>query len=115
MAAVKPDNSHSDQSPQSAQVLPFRPRGEKTRAQRPQAGAPQPPALESLAKYEGADVDDNYRHRMMVNLAGLLVTVALAVIGVWLAVQIADLRKKQDCIFSGRRNCAPIESGVSAR
>jgi hypothetical protein len=28
---------------------------------------------------------------------------------VWLAIQIADMRKNQDCLLSGRRNCAPID------
>ena len=36
-------------------------------------------------------------------------TVALAVAGIWLAIQIADMRKNQDCLLSGRRNCAPID------
>ena len=43
--------------------------------------------------------------------AGALLAVLLA--GVWLAIQIADLRKNQDCVLSGRRDCAPID--VNAR
>ncbi len=46
---------------------------------------------------------------MMVNLAALAFTVVLALAGVWLAMQIADMRKNQDCLLSGRRNCAPID------
>src|SRR5262249_62296030 len=66
--------------------------------------------VEDLAKYEGGgEPDDTYRHRVMVNLAALGVTIALAVAGVWLAIQIADMRKNQDCLLSGRRNCAPID------
>ena len=53
--------------------------------------------------------DDNYRHRMMVNLAALGFTAVLAVAGIWLVIQLADLRKNQDCVLSGRRNCAPID------
>jgi hypothetical protein len=33
----------------------------------------------------------------------------LALAGVWLAMQLAEMRKNQDCVLSGRRNCAPIE------
>jgi hypothetical protein len=33
----------------------------------------------------------------------------LSIAGAWLAAQIAQLRKDQDCFLSGRRNCAPIE------
>ena len=63
-----------------------------------------------LAEYErGDDSEDSYRHRMLVNLAALLVIVVLSVAGAWLAMQIAELRKNQDCVLSGRRNCMPIE------
>ena len=73
--------------------------------------APQPPAppVPDLGKYEGGEYDDNYRHRMMVNLAALGFTAVLAVAGIWLVIQLADLRKNQDCLLSGRRNCAPID------
>jgi hypothetical protein len=70
--------------------------------------------VEGLAKYEDGG-EDNYRHRMLVNLAGLLVTISLGVAGIWLALQIADMRKKQDCFLSGRRNCAPIEATAPQR
>jgi hypothetical protein len=66
------------------------------------------PPVENLGKYEGGERDDDYRHRMMVNLAALLFTLLLATAGAWLAVKIADMRKNQDCVLSGRRNCAPI-------
>ena len=66
------------------------------------------PPVENLAKYEGGERDDDYRHRMIVNLAALLFTLLLATAGAWLAVKIADMRKNQDCVLSGRRNCAPI-------
>jgi hypothetical protein len=94
------------------QVLPFRRRNAAdSRHGRhwPWRGSnPAVPPVNSLASYEGGG-EDNYRHRMMVNLAALLVTIALSIAGVWLAVQIADLRKNQDCALSGRRNCMPIE------
>ena len=46
---------------------------------------------------------------MMVNLAALVFTLLLASAGAWLAVKIADMRKNQDCVLSGRRSCTPIE------
>ena len=39
-----------------------------------------------------------------------LITVALTAIGIWLAVSIADLRKTQDCVLMGRRDCARIST-----
>jgi len=41
--------------------------------------------------------------------------VVLAVVGVWLVIQLADLRKNQDCVLSGRRNCAPIDVNAQER
>ena len=102
------------------QVLPFRPRGPSaagSQGWRWRLGASQapPPPVEGLAKYEGGEQDDNYRHRMIVNLAALVFTVALAIAGAWLVIQIADMRKKQDCVLSGRRNCTPIDVNALER
>ncbi len=105
--SAKADDEH--------QVLPFRPRNASSNVGHdshwlPRTGEPAAPLVKDLSKYEGGDDSDiNYRHRMMVNLAALLVTVVLAVAGVWLAIQIADMRKTQDCVLSGRRNCMPID------
>src|SRR5687767_5750934 len=66
------------------------------------------PAVENLAKYEGGERDDDYRHRMMVNLAAFIFTVLLASAGAWLAVNIAEMRKNQDCVLFGRNNCTAI-------
>ena len=55
---------------------------------------------------------------MLANVAALAFTVALTAIGIWLAVSIADLRKTQDCVLMGRRDCARISvtpQGNSAR
>jgi hypothetical protein len=94
-------------------VVPFRPRrgGPGADGGRRRSRSPQSPAspVEGLAKYEGGELDDDYRHRMKVNLAALAFTVVLALAGVWLVLQLAEMRKSQDCVLSGRRNCAPIE------
>ena len=47
---------------------------------------------------------------MLANIAALAFTVALTAIGIWLAVSIADLRKTQDCVLMGRRDCARISA-----
>ena len=101
------------------QVIPFRPQRTSTARQGWQwprgVSKPAVPPVQGLAKYEGGEVDDNYRHRMMVNFAALAVTVALGVAGIWLAIQIADMRKNQDCYLSGRRNCTPIDVKIQER
>jgi hypothetical protein len=64
-----------------------------------------------LARYErGRDEPDDFRHRMLANVAALAFTVALTAIGIWLAMSIADLRKTQDCVLMGRRDCARISA-----
>jgi len=68
-----------------------------------------PPAASDLSRYERPrDESDDFRHRMLANVAALAFTVALTAIGIWLAVSIADLRKTQDCVLMGRRDCARI-------
>jgi len=67
------------------------------------------PAANDLSRYERArDEPDDFRHRMLANVAALAFTVALTAIGIWLAMSIADLRKTQDCVLMGRRDCARI-------
>ncbi len=114
---MRPDRS--DMTGDDHQVLPFRPRqrGARGAGWRWQPHAPQSPAspVEGLTKYEGGDRDDDYRHRMIVNVAALVFTVMLAAAGVWLVLQLAELRKNQDCVLSGRRNCAPIEVSAPER
>ena len=109
MAADRPEAPDDDD-----RVVPFRPRPGTRQAprgwRRLLGGAQRPaPPVQGLAKYEGGRGEDDYRHRMMVNLAALGFTAVLAIAGVWLVMQLADLRKNQDCVLSGRRNCAPID------
>ncbi|WKA26239.1 hypothetical protein [Bradyrhizobium roseum] len=62
-----------------------------------------------LSRYERPrDEGDDFRHRMLANVAALAFTVALTAIGIWLAVSIADLRRTQDCVLMGGRDCARI-------
>ena len=104
---MPPERSQATDDDQ--RVVPFRPRGAHPQRWRWPRRAPEPTAVEGLAKYEGGEEVDNYRHRMMVNVAALLFTVVLSIAGVWLVIQLAEMRKNQDCVLSGRRNCAPID------
>jgi hypothetical protein len=97
-------------------VLKFRPR---TMAKPP--GRQGEPGLEGspgdarqqgdLSRYQRSrEEPDDFRHRMLANLAAFAFTVALTAIGIWLAMSIADLRKTQDCVLMGRRDCARIST-----
>jgi hypothetical protein len=74
---------------------------------RPPAASPAP--VEDLAKYERSEGADDYRHRMIVNVAAFLFVVGLIGAGIWLADTMARMRKDQDCVLSGRRGCTPVE------
>ena len=98
-------------------VLKFRPR---TLAHPPnQRGDPAGQALKPDGRQEPNDLSryerdrsepDDFRHRMLANVAAFAFTVALTAIGIWLAMSIADLRKTQDCVLMGRRDCARIST-----
>jgi hypothetical protein len=66
-------------------------------------------AVADLQRYERSAEPDDYRRRMVINLAAFAFIVALALAGIWLADQLALLRKHQDCALSGRKNCAEID------
>jgi hypothetical protein len=45
---------------------------------------------------------------MLTNLAAFVFTAGLTAAGIWLATSLAELRKTQDCVLAGHRNCAPF-------
>jgi hypothetical protein len=102
---VTPERSSND----DGRVVPFRRPGAPRWPVVAPRGGPVRGPVPDLTKYEHADSGDDYRHRMTMNLLGLLVTILLIATGLWLADKIAELRKDQDCYLIGRRNCAPIE------
>lgn len=102
-------------------VLQFRPRHtSQGRAFRGNAvvtplhhDSPEPAELQrlDLSRYEKPrDEPDEFRHRMLANIAAFAFTVALTAVAIWLAMSIADLRKTQDCVLMGRRDCVRISS-----
>jgi hypothetical protein len=64
-----------------------------------------------LSRYERPrEEPDDFRHRMLANIAAFAFIVALTAIGIWLAMSIADLRRTQDCVLMGRRDCVRIST-----
>jgi hypothetical protein len=101
-------------SEEEHRVLKFRPRtlahppGRRGDQDHP-ADARQEP--NDLSRYErDRSEPDDFRQRMLANVAAFAFTVALTAIGIWLAMSIADLRKTQDCVLMGRRDCARIST-----
>ena len=103
-------------SDQEHRVLKFRPRTtthppvQRQHDQQIQHedGGLQPGDLSHFAQDQ--EQPDEFRHRMLANLAAFAFTVALTAIGIWLAMSIADLRKTQDCVLMGRRDCGQIST-----
>lgn len=71
--------------------------------------APSPSPVEDLTKYERGENPDDYRHRMMVNVAAFIFVIGLIAAGLWLADTMAAMRRNQDCVLSGRSGCTPVE------
>jgi hypothetical protein len=107
-------NVTADPSPASepkGRIIPFRPRRP---APQPEAPPPSGP-VEDLSQYERSGEEDDYRHRMLMNGAALLVVLVLAVVGIWIANTMAEMRKNQDCVLSGRRGCTPVTVAPAPR
>jgi hypothetical protein len=97
---------------QGGRVLRFRPRGAPPSGVPPRGGwrlpRDQDSPVDDLAKYERNETNDDYRHRMTMNLLTLVFALMLIGGGVWLTTKLVENRNLQDCFLSGRRNCAPI-------
>ncbi|WP_407160014.1 hypothetical protein [Bradyrhizobium sp. STM 3557] len=98
-------------------VVPFRPRSALQRRVVTGGGPPvpfhrpgevQPDVLDLAHCEQPRQRPDDFRHRILANIAAFAFTVALTAIGIWLAMSIADLRKTQDCVLTGRRDCARV-------
>jgi hypothetical protein len=99
----------TSRSKDDGRIIRFRPRGASASGWRwPAPRSRRESPVADLTKYERDQGEDDYRHRMAMNALGLVVTTILIVIGIWLAVSIADMRKKQDCVLAGGRNCAQV-------
>ena len=103
IVSAPPDDEH--------RVLQFRPRPGS-----PIGGRGKQPPLahhldvaNDLSRYErDRDAADDYRQRMLANVAAFAFTVALLAIGIWLTISITHLRRTQDCVLMGRRDCVQI-------
>lgn len=75
----------------------------------PSAARPVPSPVADLGRFERGREADDYRHRMLVNLAAFVFVMALIVAGLWLADSLDRMRRNQDCVLAGHRNCAPVD------
>jgi hypothetical protein len=87
-------------------VLPFRARQPVHRPPPPGSDSP----VEDLKRFERPDGDDDFRHRMWMNVLAGGFLLLLVGGGIWMADYLAAMRKNQDCVLSGRRNCNKFEA-----
>jgi hypothetical protein len=103
-------------SEEEHRVLQFRPRhlAHLAGRQRYPGGqhpedAQEPNEPNDLSRYERVrEEPDDFHRRMLANVAAVAFTIALMAVGLWLAKNIADLRKTQDCLQMGRRDCIQV-------
>ncbi len=50
-----------------------------------------------------------------MNLLAFLVLALIVYCGIWLTSTMSQMRRDQDCVLSGRTNCAPIQDTVNPR
>jgi hypothetical protein len=105
-AVTRPTSSEPE-----GRILPFRPRGSIFAR-----NVSRPPPVPDLEKYERVpDEPDDFRHRMIMNALGLVITVALIVTGIWIADVMAHMRKDQDCVLIGRSGCTHVDVPLQPR
>jgi len=69
----------------------------------------EPSPVKGFEKYESGSEDaDDYRHRQRANLAAFLACVLLVVAGVWIAMKMSEVRRDQDCVLAGGKDCARL-------
>jgi cytoskeletal protein RodZ len=73
------------------------------------ADEPQEPQ-EPPRSSEAEDRDRKAREHQQANIMLLVGAVVFIAIGVWLVNAMLDARRADECMSSGRRNCAPIET-----
>ena len=63
----------------------------------------------NLGNFNGFEEgEDDYRHRMKMNVLGFLVATLLVISGTWIIDTMAEVRRIEDCLLMGGRNCVPI-------
>jgi hypothetical protein len=87
-------------------IILFRPRQARFR---PCAKVQHAKGAVGLPKPRSArDDDEDHRRRRLIHALGLVYCVILAVAGVWLANEITEMKRIQDCALAGRNRCIPI-------
>jgi hypothetical protein len=109
MASQQPTNEET-----KGRVLPFRPRPSRSwnTNLRPRDQSRSP--ISDLSEYSRGPEEDNYAHRMFMNVLAFLVLSLIVCCGIWLADNLSE-RKDQDCGRISRENCTPVPAPADTR
>lgn len=105
--ATQPGATERPFTEMTGSIIRFDKRGRARRSE-PPPPLPEPPEDDLHRRPDSDEERRDYRHRMRTNAATFVVVALLICVGLWLADTLAQMRKNQDCVLSGRRNCSPI-------
>jgi hypothetical protein len=102
MTSQKPSKNE-----ERGRVLPFRPRASRSWNDKLRLRESRSP-VNDLSRYSRSPEQDDYHHRMLMNLLAFLVLSFIVCCGIWLTDNISPRAKVRDCVLIDRTNCAPI-------
>jgi hypothetical protein len=105
----------SQNDEEKGRVLPFRPRKPHSWNEHLRLRDRLRSPVEDLSKYSRDRGEDNFHHRMKVNMLAFAVLALIVACGIWLANTMAEMTKNQDCVLTGRTNCSPIRVPADSR
>jgi len=103
------------QERKTGRIVSFPSRSRRARQEQAGRSDPKETLVADLHRYEQSAEPDDYAQRMRINAAAFALILVLTLAGVWLAEQLALLRKHEDCAFTGLKNCAETELHVRGR
>ena len=101
--------SQSTKDVDKGRVLPFRPRAPHSWNARLRLRDQSRSPVSDLSKFSRGPVEDDYPHRMFMNLLAFLVLSLIVGCGIWLADNMSERNKDQDCRRMSRTYCVPIQ------
>jgi hypothetical protein len=115
MLAGNPMTSQPSKDEEKGRVLLFRPRTSRSWSAKLRLRDQPRSPVNDLSKYSRGPEEDDFRHRMAMNLLAFLVLSLIVGCGVWLTGNISEKTRDLDCVLAGRTNCAPIPARPDAR
>jgi hypothetical protein len=108
-------SNHNNGDDEQGRILPFRRREPPSRVGAFSNLSADESPVQDIGKYDRSDDTDDYAHRMKMNALAVLVLAVLIGGGMWIVDTMAQMRKNQDCVLMGRRNCGQVNLAPEVR